>query len=342
MELTERQKQILRLTTEQYIRTGVPVSSKAVANSAHFKVSPSTVRNEFAVLEELGYLTHPHTSAGRVPTDRGYREIARAIVAAPSARESSLVPVERSELATEVDEAMKQVSEAMARTTNLLALVLAPRMSGARIRHIELLLLQPSIVLVVFIVSTGRVIKEMLEYGAPVDVGTVEWARSYLNELLGNELISERTVRRVLTNAELSASETAFLSSLRSAFDRLLDEESSAELYVGGASALLDEARVHNVEELHRLVRLLEERYLILRVLRSALSREHVFVGIGEENEVESLRGFSVVAAGYGLPQRVLGAVSLVGPTRMDYERAIATVRGTAYLLSEFLEDRYE
>lgn len=342
MELTERQREILRVTIEQYIRTGTPVSSKAVAALVGYKVSPSTVRNEFALLEERGYLTHPHTSAGRMPTDKGYREIAHALASAPATKETTLLPVAPEELATELDEAMRQVTDAMARTTNLLALVMAPRMSGARLRHVELLLLQPSILLVVFIVSTGRVIKEMLEYGLPVDPGMVEWARSYLNEVLGDELISDRTVRRALTSDDLSGTEAAFLATLRPAFYRLLNEESSTELYVGGASTLFDEARVRNLRDLHRLMRLLEEKYLLLRVLKCALASERVFVSIGEENEVEPLRSFAVVAAGYGLPQRTLGAVSVVGPTRMDYGRAIATVRGTAHLLSEFLEDRYE
>ncbi len=342
MALTQRQKTILRLATEQYIRSGIPVSSKAVAAGAGFKVSPSTVRNEFAVLEEQGYLTHPHTSAGRIPTDSGYRQTVDSMMACQTGRETAAAPVQLEELATEVDAAMRQTSDAMARATNLLALVVAPRVSGARLRHVELLLLQPSILLVVFIVSTGRVTKEMIEYPAPLDPGMVEWARSYLNELLGDSLISERTVRRVLGNPELSPKETSFLNTLGVAFNRLLDEESSSELYVGGASALVDRTRVHDLQELHHLMLLLEDRYMILRILRSALTRDRVFLSIGEENEAEPLRRFSLVAAGYGPPQRTLGAVSLVGPTRMDYHTAIATVRGTAHLLSQFLEDRYE
>lgn len=342
MALTQRQKTILRLATERYISSGVPVSSKAIAATAGFKVSSSTVRNEFAVLEELGYLTHPHTSAGRIPTDLGYRETVDSIMACQTGREAATAPVQLEELATEVDAAMKQTSEAMARATNLLALVVAPRVSGARLRHVELLMLQPSILLVVFIVSTGRVTKEMIEYPVPLDPGMVEWAHAYLNELLGNSLISERTVRRALENPELSPKEAAFLKSLDVAFEHLLDEESSSELYVGGRSALVGQSQAPDLEELHRLMLLLEDRYMILRFLRSALTRDRVFLSIGEENEAEPLRGFSLVAAGYGLPQRALGAVSLVGPTRMDYYTAIATVRGTAQLLSQFLEDRYE
>lgn len=341
MSLTERQKAILQLVTERYIRTGVPVSSKAVAAAADFKVSSSTVRNEFAMLEEFGYLMHPHTSAGRMPTNLGYRLLADSFVDRLSA-DTSVCPVGLDQLATEVDAAMQQTSEAMAKATNLLALVVAPRVTGARLRHVELLMLQPRTVMVVFIVSAGRVSKEMVEYPVPLDSGMVEWARAYLNEMLSDVLLSERVVRRALDNPELSQKESAFLLSLASAFSRLLDEELPEELYVGGASRLVDGAVIRNLEDLHQLMELLEERLLLLRVLRSTLSAGKVLVTIGEENEAISLQNFSLVAAGYGLPQRSLGTVSLIGPTRMDYEAAISTVKGTAHMLSLFLEDRYE
>jgi heat-inducible transcriptional repressor len=157
-----------------------------------------------------------------------------------------------------------------------------------------------------------------------------------------DRLLSERLLRRVLENKELSAHEREFVHSLAPAFGSLLDEQSTEALYVGGASRLLSDARFQDVAGLRDLLRLLEERYLLLRVLRAALARGKVLVSIGVENKPAALRPFSLVAAGYGLPQRTLGTVSLLGPTRMDYETAIMTVRGTAQLLSVFLEDRYE
>ncbi|NLT35770.1 MAG: heat-inducible transcription repressor HrcA [Gaiellales bacterium] len=342
MTLTERQRSILELVTERYIRTGVPVSSKSIASLADFKVSSSTVRNEFAVLEELGFLCHPHTSAGRMPTNLGYRELVDSVVSRLSPRDSASCPVNLEDLAMEVDTAMQQTSEAMAKSTNLLALVMAPQVMGARLRHVELLMLQPRTIMVVFIVSTGEVTKELLEYKTVLDAGMVDWARAYLNETLGNVPLSERVVRRALANPELSAKEAAFLHSLGSAFNRLLDEELSTELYVGGASRLADGTSVRDIEDLQQLMELLEERLLLLRVLRSTLSAGKVVVSIGEENEAKPLHNFSLVAAGYGLPQRNLGTVSLIGPTRMDYQSAINTVKDTAHLLSQFLEDRYE
>jgi heat-inducible transcriptional repressor len=342
MILTERQKTILHLVSQRFIHTGAPVSSKAVAAAAEFKVSPSTVRNEFAVLEETGYLTHPHTSAGRTPTDQGYREFVDYLLGTLSRHDVCVLPIPPHDLGVEVDTALQQTSEAMSKATNLLALVVAPRVSGARIRHIELLRLQPNLVMVVFIISTGSVTKETIDYAQPIDLGVLAWARTYLNELVEDRLVSERLVRRTLDNPELGSKERTFLHSLAPAFERLLDEQSSEALYVGGASRLFADGSFQDVAELRELLKLLEERYLLLRLLRSALSRDRVLVSIGQENPSEALRPFSLVAAGYGLPQRNLGTVSLLGPTRMDYETAIMTVRGTAQMLSAFLEDRYE
>jgi heat-inducible transcriptional repressor len=342
MSLTKRQNEILGLVTERYIRTGQPVSSKEVASGVSVRVSPSTVRNEFAVLEELGYLTHPHTSAGRLPTQHGYRLFVDDLMGALSGRDTGVAPIEPDELEKEVDVALRQTSEAMAEATNLLALVVAPRTSGATVRHIELLLLQPRLVMVVFIVSTGRVAKWVIDYEEPVDPGMLDWARTYLNESISDNIITERLVRRALDDPELKHKEGRFLRSLSPAFERLLDEQTGEGLYVGGAARLFSDRPGRDLDNLRGLLVLLEERYRLLRSLRSVLSAGRVVVRIGDEHPDEALRRFSMVAASYGLPQRSVGAVSLIGPVRMDYENAISTVRGTAQLLSEFLEGRYE
>jgi heat-inducible transcriptional repressor len=174
MRLSVRQQAIVNVVADLYIRSGVPVSSKAVAGVAEFKVSPSTVRNEFAVLEETGYLTHPHTSAGRMPTSQGYREFVDFLLQHKAGGELVKPPVLPESLGREVDVALQQTSEAMSQATNLLALVVAPFASGARVRHVELLRLQPMLVMVVFILSTGRVTKHIVDFPAPVDPGTVK------------------------------------------------------------------------------------------------------------------------------------------------------------------------
>ena len=350
MVLTERQRTILNAVTERYIETGTPVSSKELVGLAGLQVSSSTVRNEFALLEEKGYLTHPHTSAGRFPTDLGYREFVDHLMSGGivrpalrlGARPGTVEALLHDDMAGEIDTALRQATDAMSRATNLLALVLGPRMSGARLCHVELLTLHPNQLMYVFIVSTGAVMKGVIDWPRAVDPGLVEWARTYLNESFHDQALTARLIRRALENPDLSAREAGFLGALAPAFQKLVDEQHQEELYVGGTSHLLAEPRLQDVSSLRDLLSLLEERFLLLRMLRAALGTGTVVVRIGSEHETMALQSFSVVAAGYGLPQRSLGTVSLVGPTRMDYERAIATVRETAQLLSDLVGDRYE
>ncbi len=350
MVLTERQRTLLNAVTERYISTGAPVSSKELVGAAGLRVSSSTVRNEFALLEEKGYLTHPHTSAGRVPTDMGYREFVDYLMSGSlgrpgiraGARLGALGAALPEDMAGEIDTALQQATDAMSCATNLLALALAPQMSGARLCHVELLTLHPNQLMYVFIVSTGAVMKGAVDWPRAIDTGLVEWARTYLNEVFADQPLTARLIRRALDNPDLSVRETCFLRALVPAFERLVDDQYQEELYIGGTSRLLAEPRMQDVSSLRDLLSLLEERFLLLRVLRAALGTGTVVVRIGSEHEAMALQPFSVVAASYGLPQRRLGTVSLVGPTRMDYEMAIATVRETAQLLSELVGDRYE
>lgn len=350
MALTERQRTILNAVTERYIGTGAPVSSKELVGVAGLFVSSSTVRNEFALLEEKGYLTHPHTSAGRTPTDQGYREFVDYLMSGPQSRSLARlgatpgVPgsLQPEDLTGEIDTALRQATDAMSRATNLLALALAPRVSGARLCHVELLTLHPTELMYVFIVSTGGVMKGVIDWPRPVDSGLVEWARTFLNETLNEHTLTTRLIRRALDNPELSPREAAFLKALSPAFERLVDEHYQEELFIGGTSRLLAEPQLKDISSLRDLLALLEERFLLLRVLRAVLGTGAVVVRIGSEHEATALQPFSVVAASYGLPQRRLGTVSLVGPTRMDYEKAIATVRETAQSLSELVGERYE
>src|SRR5438477_3742603 len=180
-ELTERQRQILRLVVEQYVTTGQPVGSKGLVERGDLDVSPSTVRNEFAALEGRGLLTHPHTSAGRVPTERGYRLYAGAVLDRVEARPGAF-PLDLTTVRSEVDAALEATTEMLSRVTRLLALVSAPALETTTVRRVEVLLLQPDVVMVVVITSTGGVTKRVATFESPVDQGLATWAGEYLND----------------------------------------------------------------------------------------------------------------------------------------------------------------
>jgi heat-inducible transcriptional repressor len=338
--LTPRQELILRKVVEDYLEGGQPVGSKALATDVDLEWRPSTIRNELAMLEEHGLLAHPHTSAGRVPTDAGYRYFVDRLL--PAARS---LPAQRSLELTlarrEVDEAMRVTTETLSQVTNLLAIVSAPPIETATIRHVEVLLLQPQVLMVVVITSTGGVSKRMLTFEVPVDAGLADWGASYLNEQLAGLGLGARVLHQRLHDPSLGPRERGFLAAVAPAFTELTETADDA-LYVEGASRLVSSYRFEDHEQLNDVMEMLERRVTLLGVLRSALDQRDVYVRIGRENEAPALRSLALVAAGYGLPSRNLGTVSVIGPLRMDYARAIASVRAAASELSRFVEDVYE
>jgi len=340
--LSERQERILELVVDTYLESGRPVSSRAIASREEIEWGPSTVRAELAALEGAGYLTHPHTSAGRVPTDTGYRRYADSLIAAPNrlpARRHR--DLELAEVRHEVDEAMRETTSALARVTDLLALVTAPPPSTARIHRVEVLLLQPAVVMVVVIASNGMVTQRVFSFAHQVDPGLVEWAASYLNERLQGMGLGARMIAGRLADPELSALERGFLEQIGAAFTSL-EQRADETLYVDGAARLLSEDRVGEIPGVDALMQALERRASLLHMLRSALDERSVFLWIGAENPEPELRTMSVVGANYGLGYRNLGAVGVVGPLRMDYATAIASVREAAGELSRYFETVYE
>ncbi|HET9074262.1 MAG TPA: heat-inducible transcriptional repressor HrcA [Solirubrobacteraceae bacterium] len=337
--LTERQELVLQRLVEEYLQVGVPVGSKALAES--FTWGPSTIRGELASLEEFGLLQHPHTSAGRVPTEAGYRYFVDRLLPAEPELPKEKPTVALSLVRHEVDEAMRVTTETLSQVTNLLALVTAPPIDTATIRHIEVLTLQPQVLMVVIITSTGGVTKRMFTFDAPVDTGLVDWAASYLNERLVGTGLGARMLGQRLRDPGLGATEVRFLAQLAPVFTDLASGAQD-HLYVDGTARLFATDRSGDVTELNELMEMLERRVNLLGVLRHALSERDVLVRIGTENEQPALASMSVVAAGYGLPQRQLGSVSVIGPLRMDYRVAIRAVREAAAQLSAFVAEVYD
>ncbi len=333
--LTERQELVLRKVVEEHLDAGAPIGSKALA--AKFAWGPSTIRHELASLEEIGLLAQPHTSAGRVPTEAGYRYFVDRLL--PPDDDSPRLAL--SLVRRELDEAMRVTTETRSQVTNLLAIVLAPALVTSTIRHVEVLTLQPQVLMIVVITSTGGVSKRLFTFERPVDQGLADWAASYLNERLVGTGLGARMLGQKLHDNSLSLSEASFIDALAPAFTAL-EETAQDSLYVEGASRLMRFERPGDISELNALMDMLERRVTILDVLRRALTGRNVLVRIGTENDAPALRSLALVAASYGLPQRTLGTVSVIGPLRMDYPRVIRAVREAASQLSSFVVDVYD
>jgi heat-inducible transcriptional repressor len=325
---------------DAYLASAKPVASKELAGLPEVEWGPSTVRAELAALEAAGLLTHPHTSAGRIPTDAGYRlYVDRLMESGPPAEPN--VELELSQLRREIDEAMRETTTALAQVTDLVAMATAPPLASATIHRVEVLRLQPTKVVVIAIASTGDVSRRVFEFAEPVDPGLVEWASSYLNESLAGLGIGSRLIAGRLADPDLTRNEADFIAKLGPSFTEL-EREPGATLYMDGTSRLLSEAHRSDLPRAEELMTALERRAGVLQTLRSALEERSVFLWIGEENPQPELRSVSVVGANYGLGHRNLGSVGVVGPLRMDYATAIASVRGAARELSRYFETVYD
>ena len=338
--LTPRQREILRRVVEEYVSTGQPVGSKTLVERSSMGVSSSTVRNEFSVLEERGLLMHPHTSAGRVPTEVGYRYYADELLLEHPEPERRDFPLNLRETRSEIDSALQATTEMLSQVNRLLALVSAPALRATTVKHVEVLLLQPQLALVVVITSTGGVAKHLAQFDAPVDPGLASWAAEYLNETVAGLQLGTTLLRRRFEDPALSSREREFLDVLRPAFDDLIS--SDQQLFVGGAADLLEDVRGDELESYRHVLALLERRAAMLEVLDDSLDQKRPFVRLGRELEGFALHNVALVGACYGLVHRSLGAVSLLGPVRMDYEKAIRSVRAAATELSRFVESVFE
>ena len=337
-ELTQRQRDVLRGVVEEYVATGEPVGSRTLVERAALGVSTSTARSELAELETLGLLTHPHTSAGRVPTEEGFRYYASELLTRVDPRPTAL----GLDLAVrhEIDTALQTTTEMLSEMTRLLALVSAPPLESATVRHVEVLQLQQNVAMVVVITSTGGVSKRLFTTDEPLDPGLVGWAAEYLNERVGGLQLGTHGLRQRFDDPGLSPRERAFLSLLRPAFAEL--ERQEQQLFVGGAAGMLGELREDELEACRRALQLLERRAAALELIGRSLHSPRTFVRVGGELEDPALREVALVGAGYGLRTRTLGSVSLLGPVRMDYEKAIRSVRSAAFELSRYVEEVFE
>jgi heat-inducible transcriptional repressor len=336
-DLDERRLTVLRAIVTEYVGHGEPVGSRRVVEVTGLGVSAATVRNDMAALEELGYITQPHTSAGRVPTDKGYRRFVDDLRADPA------VDDPRRELVRELLGTAKDVEDLLARTssvlsqlTRLVSMVIAPASDASRVRLAELISLGPGTAMLLLVSDTGRVEKRIVD--VPPDLADADLDRiriAVAEQLTGHRIadVNDR-LRAIVDEAPTELREV--FSALVDATDRDLEDDTLHHVFVGGQASLAGEDSFER-EELSRLLHLLEQRTTLARLLADATEDDAPTVRIGEENAVEDLRAASLVAQRYRLV--TAGSLGVLGPTRMDYASVLATVRAVADQLQDTLTD---
>lgn len=339
-ELTPRQQTLLGLIVREYVETAAPVSSRALVENYGLEVSTATVRNELARLEELGYLTHPHTSAGRVPTDKGYRCFVTRLLGGVELplHERRMIAHQFYQARQDLEQWMPLAASVLAHTAQGAALVTAPQAAEARYKHLQLIATHGLSVLLVLVLVGGVVKQQMLTLREPLGQEALNEASDRLNQLCNGLVAAE--IRARLDDLPSFEAEVARLVVEVMTH---VDMQAAGVIYRDGLSKVLQQPEFAEGEKAQGLVRMMEEPGFLEAVLAEALSPEvgSVRVLIGGEGKWRELRACSMVLARYGVSGAITGALGVVGPTRMFYGRAISAVRFVADLLSDMVYETY-
>jgi heat-inducible transcriptional repressor len=337
-ELTERRRAVLGLVVRQYIATATPVGSKAIVEQYGLGVSSATIRNEMAYLEEQGYLTHPHTSAGRVPTEKGYRYFVERLMgeAELPLAEQRTIRHQFHQARLDLEQWMRLAAAVLARTARSTSLVTAPTVARCHFKRLELIAAHGSRILLVLVLREGVIKQQALTLIHPVAQEELSQVADRLNGLLAG------------LSADQIAASAYHLTPLEEQIAKLVvrtmeeaEARSSSEIYHDGLMNIFRQPEFSETENVRPIIRILEEQSLLEAILAEVLSSSGVQVIIGGEGRWHELSECSVVLAPYGEAGRAVGALGVLGPMRMRYGRAISTVRYVADLLSDLIYDLY-
>jgi heat-inducible transcriptional repressor len=335
----ERRLAVLRAIVEDYVSTQEPVGSKALVERHGLGVSPATVRNDMAALEEEGLITQPHTSAGRVPTDKGYRLfVDRLTTIKPMSAAEKRAIATILDGAVDVDDVVRRSVRLLAQLTHQVAIVQYPTLSRSTVRHVDLVPLGDTRLLAVLILSTGRVEQRLVELSTPLDEDALASLRGRVLTTVSGKVIAE--AGRDLSELAPQPGEAhgTLATIVDTLVDAMSDHRASERVAVGGAANL---ARFGDSFEVsvRPLLEALEEHVVLLKLLGEAHSGGAVTVMIGHESPYQEFASTSVVATGYGPADEAVGNLGVVGPTRMDYPGTMAAVRAVARYVSRILDE---
>ena len=346
--LEERQRQVLVAVICNYIATAEPVGSRTIARKYGFGLSPATIRNIMADLEEFGFLAQPHTSAGRIPTDKGFRfyvdhltQMQRSLEEVDSSHIEEMLHSE-----TEVVNLMKKTTDLLSKLSQQAGLVLTPNLKNTICRHIDFIKLNNSQSLVIFISESGLVHKRVIQLDDEISQDTLDkMSRLITTELMGLSLAQIRAKLLDMMRHEKTQFDQLFANAVKLSQLFFSDETDDSELYVGGTVNMINQPEFADVEKMRGLFRAFEEKRLLIRILDKCLDDgdgESAKVIIGEESTIEDIRDLSLVLSSYKYGDHALGIIGIIGPKRMNYTQVIPIVEYTASTLSRLLTERME
>jgi len=336
----DRKLSVLRAIVEDYVSTQEPVGSKALVERHQLGVSPATVRNDMASLEDEGFIAQPHTSAGRIPTDKGYRLFVDKLsgVKPLSAAEKRAIAT-LLEGAIDLDDVVQRSVRLLAQLTRQVAIVQYPTISRSTVRHVELVTLSQTRLLLVLILSTGRVEQRVVELVEGLDEQQIADLRIKLNRAVIGEKLTDASQRMVDLPDEFEPGRRSPVAVIVAALIEAMSDHRSDERVVVGGTANMARFGEGFDASIKPMLEALEEHVVLLKLLGEVTSPSTLTVRIGSEVPYRELSATSVVATGYGPGDEALATLGIVGPTRMDYPGTMATVRAVAHYVSKILDE---
>jgi len=343
MDLDDRNRKVLQAVIDSYIASGLPIGSNVLVKRYDFGVSSATLRNIMAELEELGFLTHPHTSAGRIPTDQGYRYYIDSLISIEQEAEElddqlRQTPALHGE---DLNELMEEASRFLAVLSRCAGVVVAPSEPDAKYRHIEFLRLRGKQVLIIFVTEGGIVQNKLIELDERIRQQDLHRFSAYLDEELEHWTLSEIRERLIEKMREEKILFSQLMDETYRA-SREVQERDSEKVYIGGASQMLESPEFASVERMRSLFKAFEDKYKLLKLLDRSVAAHGIKVFIGSENPFFEMQGCSMVVSSYRTGANVVGTLGVIGPTRMHYKQVIQVVDYTAKLLTKLLDERFQ
>ena len=340
-DLNPRKAAILQAVVSHYVRSGEPVGSKTIVERFELGVSPATVRNEMAALEDAGLIYQPHTSAGRIPTDVGYRYFVDAWARDVKLPADDVKRIRRffTEPRWELEEALRETAALLSRVTDHAALVFAPALDRSVVRHVEVVRLAGARAMMLLVTDTGRVENHVVIIPEDIDDVELEQVSEIMNKLVADVAL-EGAAKAISEGIERFPLELRdAVATVVSALTEELSQRATERVFLEGASNIVDEQKFADLEIVRGVIGALEHRRLVLELLADALGSDVVSVRIGSENPVQQMQFCSVITAPYGSPGNAIGSLGVVGPTRMDYRRSIGAVHEVAGALGLMLSE---
>jgi heat-inducible transcriptional repressor len=337
-DLSDRQQTILRLIIQQFIQNAIPVSSKSIAEDYKLGISSATVRNEMGTLEELGYLAQPHTSAGRVPTEAGYRYFVEKLMEQVdlAVEEKRMISHQFHQARLELDQWLRLSAAVLAHTAHNASLVTAPKSVQCHLKHIELISIRDELALLILVFQEGTLKQQVLNFDRPVNQDELAPLARQLSDLWQG-----LNAKEVAATAEPMSDLGTRVALVVIETMHRIDARHSSDTYRDGLLNVFNQPEFRDREGIRQIIRALEERRIVEQIVDQALQGGGVQIIIGGEGKWEELSDVGIVLTRYGAGDDVMGVMGVLGPVRMPYERTVSVVRYMSQLMSDFVTDIY-